>query len=81
MAVNKKVEVLKHLADLGTNKNGWTKEVNVVSWGGNEPKYDIREWDPDHERMGKGATFTQEQFVALKDYLKSDNTDLKDFNI
>lgn len=81
MAVNKKVEVLKHLSDLGTNKNGWTKEVNVVSWGGNEPKYDIREWDPNHERMGKGATFTQEQFVALKDYLKSDNTDLKDFNV
>lgn len=35
------------------NAKGWTKEINMVSWNEHDPKYDIREWAPDHSRMGK----------------------------
>jgi len=51
---------------LSESARGWTKELNLVSWNGREPKYDIREWDPEHEKMGKGVTLTEEELVALK---------------
>ncbi len=54
---------------LSTSSAGWTKELNLVSWNGRDPKYDIREWDPNHERMGKGVTLTEEELKALKDLL------------
>ncbi|GHU49832.1 hypothetical protein FACS1894127_3990 [Clostridia bacterium] len=40
-----------------------------MSWNGREPKYDIREWDPEHEKMGKGLTFSKEELEKLKDLL------------
>lgn len=49
------------------------KELNKISWNGGEPKYDIRDWAPEHEKMGKGTTLTQEEvenlLVLLKDKL------------
>ena len=39
----------------------WTKEVNLVSWNGREPKVDIREWNADHTKMSKGITFTDDE--------------------
>lgn len=76
MAVNKKVEIIEHISDLNTNDKGWIKELNKVSWNGNDPKYDIREWSPDHERMGRGNTFTHEEMIALKAALNQ--TDLSE---
>ena len=56
----------------GLEGEGWTGEVNLVSWNGNEPKLDIRSWSPDHARCGKGVTFTvregEKLYEALKDY-------------
>ena len=43
----------------------WTKEVNIVSWNGGEPKIDIRDWSQDHTRMSRGITLTVEQAVNL----------------
>jgi len=37
-----------------------------VSWNGAAPKYDIRDWDPEHEKMGKGVTLTEEELRKLK---------------
>ena len=45
---------------------GWNKELNLISWNGRDPKYDIRDWAPDHEKMGKGVTLSAEEFEALK---------------
>jgi len=28
---------------------GWTNKLNLISWNGREPKYDIRDWAPKHE--------------------------------
>lgn len=53
-----KFEIVQNIAVLSTDKSGWTKEINLVSFNGSPPKYDIRSWDPHHEKMGKGVTLT-----------------------
>lgn len=58
--------IIKHIAVLGENKNGWRKELNIVSWNGHEPKYDIREWSADHVKMSRGVTLTESELSALK---------------
>lgn len=52
------------------DKNGWAVEVNRVAWNGNEPKYGIRAWSPDHTKMGKGVTMTPSEFEKLKELMK-----------
>lgn len=61
-----KFEIKKHLGVLSENNNGWTKELNLVSWNDKEAKYDIRDWNPDHTRMSKGITLTNEEMQKLK---------------
>ena len=51
-----KFEIIKQIAVLG-KKNSWTKELNLISWNDREPKYDIRDWDENHQKMSKGLTF------------------------
>ena len=63
-------EIKESLGVLSESARGWTKELNLVSWNGREPKYDIREWDPEHEKMGKGVTLTEEELIALKALLE-----------
>lgn len=63
-------EITEHIATLSTNARGWTKEFNMVSWNKREPKFDIREWDETHQRMGKGLTFTGEEIEILREALK-----------
>lgn len=58
--------ITENLGVLSENAKGWTKELNLVSWNDREPKYDIREWSPDHTRMGKGVTLTNEEFEMLR---------------
>ena len=62
-------EVVENVAVLSENPKGWTKELNLISWNGREPKYDIREWSPDHSRMGKGVTLTADELAELKGIL------------
>ncbi len=67
-----KFEITKHIGILSENARGWTKELNMVSWNEREPKYDLREWSPDHSRMGKGITLTEEDVTALKALLNGE---------
>lgn len=60
-----KFEIVQSLGVLSESPKGWTKELNLVSWNDREPKYDIREWSPDHEKMGKGVTLSKEEFDEL----------------
>jgi len=64
-------EITEHIGTLSTSAKGWTKELNLVSWNGKAPKYDIREWDPDHEKMGKGVSFTAEELQTLKNLMEA----------
>lgn len=65
-----KFEIIQNIAVLSTEKSGWTKEINLVSFNGAPPQYDIRTWDPNHEKMGKGITFTKEELTQLESVLK-----------
>ncbi len=64
-------EIARSVAVLSTSKSGWTKEVNLISWNGGAPKLDIRDWSPDHARMGKGVTLNEEEVKALKEALEN----------
>ena len=64
-------KLTKSLAVLGENDRGYTKEINYVSWNGNEAKLDIREWHPEHERCGKGVTLTETEGKKLYEALKT----------
>mgnify|MGYP001184919942 CR=1 FL=1 len=61
-----KFEIINHIGVLSTSKSGWTKELNVVSWNGGPPKYDIREWNEDHTKMSKGITMNEEEIGQLR---------------
>lgn len=56
-----KFEIVKSFGVLSTNKSNWTKELNLVSWDDREPKLDIRDWSPNHEKMGKGVSLNNEE--------------------
>ena len=64
-----KFEITEKIGVLSESSKGWTKELNKVSWNGAEPKYDIRDWSPDHEKMDKGITLTDEEAEILKGLL------------
>ena len=59
-------EIVEELGVLSETAKGWTKELNLISWNGREPKYDIREWAPDHSKMGKGVTLSGDEAAELK---------------
>ena len=65
-------EIKARLAVLSKTTSGWTKELNLISWNGEAPKFDIRAWSPDHSKMGKGITLTKEEMDALKEYLSKE---------
>ncbi len=60
-----KFEITKELGVISENAKGWTKELNMVSWNDRDPKFDIREWSPDHTRMSKGISMTEEEMKQL----------------
>ena len=64
-----KYEITEHIGTLGENTRGWSKELNLISWNDRDPKYDIRDWAPDHSKMGKGVTLSADELAALKDLL------------
>ena len=64
-----KYEVKESYVELSISPKGGTKELNLISWNGATAKFDIREWDPDHEKTGKGVTLTTEEAETLYELL------------
>ena len=63
-------EILEHIGVLSTHSTGWNKELNLVSWNGGQPKYDIRDWDLDHEHMSRGVTLHEKEMRQIFDLMK-----------
>ena len=61
-----KYEITQELGVISESKSGWTRELNLVSWNGGAPKFDIRDWAPGHEKMGKGISLSAEEIGNLK---------------
>ena len=66
-----KFEIIKKIGVISKTGKGWDKELNLVSWNDRDPKFDIREWSPDGQTMGKGVTFSKEELVTLRDILNN----------
>ncbi len=64
-----KYEIKQTVGVVSESTRGWTKELNLISWNGKEAKYDLRDWSPEHEKMGKGVTLTVEELKALREIL------------
>lgn len=60
-----KFEIVEEIAVISESAKGWRKELNLISWNGGTPKYDVRDWAPNHEKMGKGVTLTKEEAKQL----------------
>lgn len=73
MAEDFSYEILEEIAVLSENPKGWRKELNLISWNGRPPKFDVRDWSPGHEKMGKGVTLSNEEFQALQEALHKMN--------
>lgn len=67
-----KFEIINELGVISESHTGWRKELNRISWNGAEPKYDIRVWGPDHEKMGKGITLTEQELCKLKELIDAE---------
>ncbi|MCR5788471.1 MAG: YdbC family protein [Lachnospiraceae bacterium] len=72
MAKDIKFEIIKEIGVLSESSKGWRKELNLVSWNDGAPKYDLRDWAPEHEKIGKGVTLTEDEMKALKTLLDTE---------
>ena len=63
-------EITEHIGIIRSYNNGWTKELNMVAWNDAKPKYDIRDWNPDHQQMARGITLHVPEMKAVLDLLK-----------
>jgi len=61
-----KYEIIMNIGIVSEQPGGWKKEFNRISWNGGEPKYDLRDWAPEHARIGKGVTMTEKELRSLK---------------
>ena len=67
-----KYEIINEIGVISESAKGWKKEVNRLSWNGGEPKYDIRQWAPEHEKMGKGISLTEDELRELAKILNKE---------
>lgn len=66
-----KFEIKETAGVLSESAKGWKKELNLISWNDKEAKYDIRDWAPGHEKMGKGITLSSDELKGLKELLNN----------
>jgi len=64
-----KYEIKETIGVLSESSKGWSKELNLISWNDRDPKYDLRDWAPEHAKMGKGVTLSVEELRKLRDLL------------
>lgn len=68
-----KFEIVNQIGVISSDGK-WRLELNRVSWEGREPKYDLRKWDPNHEKMSKGITLTEKELLNLCEVLEKEKT-------
>lgn len=68
-------KITEKIGEISKGKGGWSLELNLVSWGEREPKYDLRSWSQDHLKMSKGITLTKEDLASLRNLLNNINLD------
>lgn len=64
-------EIIDHIGKLSTSSSGWSREVNIVAWNGRQGRLDIRDWDPEHQKMSRGIGLNGTEVTILKDLLEA----------
>ena len=62
-------KIIKHYGVVYETERGWRCEVNLISWNGNPPRLDIKEWDEDRKNCRKVSTFKPEAAPRLYDLI------------
>ncbi len=70
-----KYDIEKNLGSISENSKGWSKQLNLISWNERPAKYDLRDWSPENEKMGKGITLSKEELCDLRDLLNKIDLD------
>lgn len=68
-----KFEIVEQIGEISESTKGWKKELNLVKWNDRDAKFDIRDWDSEHSRMGKGVTLSKDELIKLRELLNSLN--------
>ncbi len=63
-------EIIEEIGIISTQDTGWTKELNLVRWNGGLAKYDIRDWDPYHQKMSRGITLKEDEMRRILDLMR-----------
>ena len=63
-----KYEIVERIAIL-SESGKWTKELNKVSWNERPAKFDLRDWNHEEGKMGKGITLSEVEISNLKEVL------------
>ena len=71
-------EIKAQLGVIQEYPTGWRKELNLVAWNGNQAKFDVRDWDPEHEHMSRGITLTEKEMSKMMDIVAEKSPDIKD---
>lgn len=66
---NIKYDIVEKIAVL-SERGDWTKEINKVSWNDRPAKFDLRDWNHEQGKMGKGVTLTEEEAKNLMEALQ-----------
>lgn len=66
-----KYDIVREYGSISESGKGWTKELNLISFNSRDPKFDLRDWAPDREKMGKGITLSKDELIRLRDLLNS----------
>lgn len=66
-----KYEIIKNIGVLSESPKGWKMELNFISWNDREPKYDLRNWSENHEKIGKGVTLSEDEMLKLKEIINN----------
>jgi Uncharacterized protein conserved in bacteria len=63
-------DIVKKVGTVSQSSRGWEKQLNIISWNGRAPKFDLRDWSPDGKKMGKGITLSREELQSLRRLLE-----------
>ncbi len=70
-------KIVQHIGTISPSRNGWKKELNVVSWNYGPAKLDLRDWSVGYEKPGRGLTLSEDEavklFSILGEYLEKNN--------
>lgn len=61
-------KLVSHIATI-SQRGSWALELNLISWAGRTPTFDLRKWNEDHSKMSKGISLTRDEVKALGKFL------------